>query len=70
MSRSWVEVYGIALLLALSILFMSIFNNAVVGGGKTVVDINEYGEMVPELLVLHLLVWPVITLGLYYWHSE
>ena len=68
--KSPFEVFGIAFLLALSISFMTIFNAAVVDGGTTVVDIAAYGEMVPELLVLNLVVWPVITVGLYHWHHR
>lgn len=49
---------------------MTVFNNAVIGGGETVVNVAQYGEMVPELLLLHLLVWPVITVGLYEWHRR
>jgi len=70
MTKSWLEVLAVALLLALSIVFMTVFNNAVIGGGETVVDVAQYGEMVPELLLLHLLVWPVITVGLYEWHRR
>jgi len=70
MTKSWFEILSIALLLALSIVFMTIFNNAVIGGGETVVDIAQYGEMVPELLILHVIVWPVITVGLYEWHRR
>ena len=70
MAKNWFEVLAIALLLGLSIVLMTIFNNAVIGGGSTVVDINQYGEMVPELLLLHLVVWPVITVGLYQWHCR
>ncbi len=49
---------------------MTVFNNAVIGGGTTVVDIARYGELLPELLLLHLVVWPVITAGLYEWHQR
>jgi len=70
MTKSTIEVLAIALLLALSIVFMTVFNNAVIGGGSTVVDIAAYGEMLPELLVLHLVVWPIITVGLYEWHRR
>ena len=65
-----IEVLGVSLLLGLSIAFMTIFNNAVIGGGETVVAINEYGEMVPELLLLTLVVWPLISVGLYHWHMS
>jgi len=70
MTKSWFEVFAVALLLGLSIVFMTVFNNAVISGGTTVVDITQYGEMIPELLVLHLIVWPVITVGLYQWHQR
>ena len=70
MTKSWLEVFAVALLLALSIVLMTVFNNAVIGGGTTVVDVAQYGEMVPELLVLHLVVWPVITVGLYKWYGR
>lgn len=67
MDKSLIEVLGVALLLGLSITFMTVFNNAVIGGGSTVVDINDRGEMVPELLLLTLVVWPTISVGLYLW---
>jgi len=70
MAKNWFEVLAIAFLLGLSIVLMTIFNNAVIGGGSTVVDINQYGEMIPELLLLHLIVWPIITVGLYQWHCR
>jgi len=70
MTKTWMEVFATALLLSLSISFMTVFNNAVIGGGSTVVDIARYGEMIPELLLLHLVVWPVITVGLYQWHCR
>jgi len=70
MTKSWLEVFAVAFLLGLSIVFMTVFNNAVIGGGSTVVDIAQYGEQVPELLLLHLVVWPVITAGLYEWHQR
>jgi len=46
---------------------MVVFNNAVLGGGKTLVRVNKYGEMIPELLILHFIVWPVISVALYLW---
>ena len=70
MTKSWLEVFAVAFLLGLSIVFMTVFNNAVIGGGSTVVDIAQYGEQVPELLLFHLVVWPVITAGLYEWHQR
>ena len=66
-SKSGVEILAIALLLALSITLMTIFDNAIINGGTTTVDISQFGEMVPELLVLHFIVWPTVTLGLYEW---
>ena len=69
-NKPLIEVLGVAMLLALSIVFMTVFNNAVIGGGETTVAINEYGEMVPELLILTLVVWPVISVALYVWHQE
>jgi len=70
MAKNWFEVLALAFLLALSIVLMTVFNNAVIGGGSTVVDINHYGEMIPELLLLHLVVWPIITVGLYQWYCR
>lgn len=61
------EVYAIHFTLALSIVLLLLFNMAVLGGGKVYFDINKYGEMTFELLVLTLVVWPVIGTGLYYW---
>jgi len=69
-TKSLVEVLGIAFLLALSITFMLIFNNAVLNGGSTVVKVNKYGEMVPELLILNFIVLPTVSVGLYYWSSQ
>jgi len=70
MAKSILEVFALAFLLGLSVVLMTVFNNAVIGGGQTVVDITAYGEMLPELLLLHLVVWPVITVGLYEWHRR
>ncbi len=70
MSASLYEVLAISYLLALSIITMTIFNNAVINGGETVVNVVKYGEMVPELLLLNLIVWPIISIGLYHWHAR
>lgn len=69
-TKGRIEVLAVALLLALSITFMTVFNNAILNGGATVVDVSAFGEMMPELLVLHFVVWPVITVGLYQWHRS
>lgn len=69
-TKEKIEVLAIALLLALSVVFMTVFNNAILNGGTTVVDVSRFGEMIPEMLVLHLFVWPVITVGLYQWHQN
>ena len=68
--KSWTEVLAIALLLALSVTLTVVFNMAVLNGGTTVVNVNKYGEMVPELLFLTLFVWPVISVGLYRWSEN
>ena len=65
--RDTLEVLAVSFLLALSITFMVVFNTAVMGGGKTLVRVNKYGEMIPELLILHFIVWPVISVALYLW---
>ena len=65
--RDALEVLAVAFLLALSITFMVVFNTAVMGGCKTLVRVNKYGEMIPELLILHFIVWPVISVALYLW---
>ena len=65
--RDALEVLALSFLLALSLTFMVVFNNAVLAGGKTVVKVNKYGEMIPELLILHFIVWPVISVALYLW---
>jgi len=69
-NKSLIEVFAFAFLLGLAVLFMTIFNNAVINGGTTIVDIAHYGEMVPEMLVLHFIVWPVISVGLYHWFFD
>ena len=65
--RDALEVLAVSFLLALSMALMIIFNTAVLGGGKTLVRVNKYGEMIPELLILHFIVWPVISVALYLW---
>ena len=65
--RDALEVLALSFLLALSLTFMVVFNTAVLGGGKTLVKVNKYGEMIPELLILHFIVWPVISVALYLW---
>ena len=61
-----VMVFGLAFLLALSIMLTVVFNMAVLNGGDTLVEIDQHGEMVGELLLLNFLVWPTITLALWY----
>ena len=68
--KSRVEVLAIAFLLALSITLTVIFNIALLNGGQTVVKVNKHGEMIPELLLLTLFVWPVISVGIYQWHRK
>jgi len=70
MAKSFVEVMAFAFLLSLSIVLTVIFNIAVLNGGKTTVFLNKYGEMIPELLLLHFVVWPTITVGLYVYHTR
>jgi len=70
MSKSLIEVLAVGYLLGMSIMFMVVFNNAVLYDGGTLVTINDYGEMVPELILLHFVVWPTITVGLYLWHKR
>ena len=65
--RDALQVLAVSFLLALSMALMIIFNTAVLGGGKTLVRVNKYGEMIPELLILHFIVWPVISVALYLW---
>lgn len=68
--KNFIEVLSIAFMLALSITFMVIFNLAITGGGSVVVEVNNYGEMVAEMLLLNFIVLPTISVGLYYWHQR
>jgi hypothetical protein len=70
MTKSDLEVLAVSFLLALSIVFTVIFNLAVLNGGTTLVKVNKYGEMIPELLLLTLVCWPVISVGLVHWHRR
>jgi len=65
-----VEVFGVAFLLAMSIMFMLIFNLAVLNGGQTLVILDKYNEMVFELLLLNFVIWPSVSVGLYVWHNR
>jgi len=66
-SQQHVQTLAVAFLLSLSITLTVIFNMAVLNGGSTQVIVNRYGEMIPELLLLHIIVWPVISVALSYW---
>ncbi|WP_253739123.1 hypothetical protein [Halohasta salina] len=68
--KSLFEVFAIAFLLGLSIALMTVFNAAILGGGTTVVDVAQHGEMVQELLLLHFVVLPTVSVGLYHWHRS
>ena len=68
--REFIQFMALHFLLALSIVLTAIFTNAVIAGGETVVKINEYGEMIPELLILFFVVWPVIGTGYYVWMNR
>jgi len=61
---SYTRVLAVSFALSLSIVFTVIFNMAVLNGGKTIVYVNKYGEMIPELLLLHFVVWPVMSVAL------
>lgn len=65
-----IEVFAVAMLLGMSIVLMTVFNNAVIGGGSTIVNINEHGEMIPELLLLNVVVMPLVSVGLYVWYQR
>lgn len=62
-----IEVLGVSFMLSLSIVMMVVFNMAVINGGQTLVMVNKYGEMIPELLLLNFLVWPVISVAIARW---
>ena len=61
---SYTRVLAVSFALSLSIVFTVIFNMAVLNGGKTIVYVNKYGEMIPELLLLHFVVWPIMSVAL------
>jgi hypothetical protein len=65
MSRTTTEVLAVSFLLAMSLTFMHIFQLAYLSDYEVTVYINKYGEAIPELLILTLIVWPVISVGLY-----
>jgi len=65
MSKPWVEVLGIAFMLAFSITFAAIFANALANGGETTVYINKYNEMWVEAVVFYLIAMPTIAVGLH-----
>jgi len=67
-SKPLLEVAALSLLLSLSITFMVVFNIAVLNGGSTTVILTLYDEMVAELLLLNVVVWPTISAGLYHYH--
>jgi len=61
---NYLRVLAVSFALSLSIVFTLIFNMAVLNGGTTTVVVNRYGEMIPELLLLHLVVWPVMSVAI------
>jgi len=61
---NYFRVFAVSFGLSLSIVLTVIFNMAVLGGGKTTLYVNKYGEMIPELLLLHFVVWPVMSVAL------
>jgi len=61
---NYLRVLAVSFGLSLCIYFTVIFDTAVLGGGETTLYINDYGEMVPELLLLHLVVWPVMSVAI------
>ena len=69
-NKTLIEVLALSFLLSLSIVLMVIFNMAVINGGETLIKVNEHGEMIAELLLLHFVVWPTITVGLHQWHRR
>jgi len=52
--------------LSLSIVLTAVFMVAAGGGGSVTVYVNQYGEMIPELLLLMLVVWPIMSVALTY----
>jgi len=65
--RHLIELFAVAFLLALSIALTVIFNIAYLNGMQTTVVINRYGEAIPELLLLTLVCWPVISVAIFVW---
>ena len=61
---NYLRVLAVSFGVSLSIVFTLIFNMAVLNGGETLVKVNKYGEMIPELLLLHFVVWPIMSVAL------
>jgi len=69
-TKSALEVFDVSFLLALSIVFMLVFNLAILNGGSATLYLDKYGEMMYELLILNFVVWPTISAGIYKWDSK
>jgi len=63
--KDQLEILSIAMLLSLAIALTVVFDIAVLNGGSTTVYVNQYGEMIPEPLLLHVVVWPTISVGIH-----
>jgi hypothetical protein len=64
--KETLTVYAIAFLIGLSITTLLLFNAALLSGGEITFVIDRYNEMWPEFILLHLIVVPVISVGLFY----
>lgn len=62
--REFVEVAGILSMYLMSVLFLSIWTAAYLGGGEVLVMIDLFGEQYPELILWAVMV-PIMTLALH-----
>ena len=70
MTQNVLRVTALAFLLSAYMILLLILNLAYIHGGEILITTNTYNEAFIEILVLHLIGWPVVTVGVYNWLLE
>lgn len=67
--RTFIKVLGIVWAVALALILTNAWFLAMLNGGSVTIYIDLFNEMWPEY-VMWFIVWPVITLALYYFIED
>lgn len=64
--RGFIKLLAVLMAAGLALLLTTVWLNAYVFGGSTTIYVNKLGEAGAELALFYGVVWPVISVGLYF----